>query len=208
MRLFSAVCISLIVSLASLMAADQAPAVAATAQAAAPLAVGEKLPAAPGLLALDGSGTDLATVTKGKPSIIIVYRGGWCPYCNKHLAAIAKEKQTIVDAGYQIIGISPDGVKSLKGAQSKTGYDVAVYSDSQMNAIKGLGLAFAVDGKTLKKYKGYGIPLVNAPGTETPTLPVPAVFVSDAEGKITFRHYDPDFSKRLSAKDLLAAIGK
>jgi len=37
-------------------------------------------------------------------------------------------------------------------------------------------------------------------------LPVPATYVIDSNGEIVFAHFDPNYSKRASIDDILAAL--
>lgn len=75
-----------------------------------------------------------------------------------------------------------------------------------MAAASAFGLSFKVDSPTLKKLDSYDIDIEAASGQNHHLLPVPAVFITDDEGRITFRHYDPNYKKRLSSKALLKAI--
>ena len=53
----------------------------------APLAVGSTAPAAI-VKTAEGTAVDLGELVRTKPTILIFYRGGWCPYCNTHLAEL------------------------------------------------------------------------------------------------------------------------
>ena len=57
--------------------------VAETPEMTSPLGVGKKIPDV-GLMNLAGEKvSSLKEITK--PSVLVFYRGGWCPYCNKQL---------------------------------------------------------------------------------------------------------------------------
>ena len=45
----------------------------------------------------DGSPVSLQALTMQKPSIILFYRGGWCPYCNEQLAQLKDIEKDLVD---------------------------------------------------------------------------------------------------------------
>ncbi|MEJ2113219.1 MAG: redoxin domain-containing protein, partial [Flavobacteriaceae bacterium] len=45
-----------------------------------PLLIGEKIPNA-SLLDPDGNKVNLNKLIKVKPTVLVFYRGGWCPYC-------------------------------------------------------------------------------------------------------------------------------
>ena len=53
--------------------------------------------------------------------------------------------------------------------------------------------------------QSYGIDLEETQGTTQHELPVPSVFIVDRGGVIRFRHYDPDYTVRLDAANVLTA---
>ena len=76
-----------------------------------------------------------------------------------------------------------------------------------MTAAKAFGLAFEVDEKTREQLKGFGIDLVEASGKEHYLLPVPAVFVVNQAGKITYVFAEEDYRVRLEPEALLKVLG-
>ena len=57
----------------------------------------------------------------------------------------------------------------------------------------------------LEKLESYHIDIEAASGETHHLLPVPAVFLTDADGKITYRYFNADYSVRLEAAELLKA---
>lgn len=180
-------------------------ALAPSAAAIAPLSSGARVPAAD-LVALDGRATDLSAALAGKPTVLIFYRGSWCPYCNKHLAALAEIEPRLLEMGVQILALSPDEPAGLKAMADKNHLNYRLLSDHAMHAASAFGVAFRVDAKTIEAYKGYGIALTPVPGEpDARWLPVPAVFVIGRDGVIKFAHTNPDFKVRLSGDEVMAA---
>jgi len=52
-----------------------------------PLAIGDTIPNIT-VTSTKGKVTSLRRLISKKPTIVIFYRGGWCPYCNAHLVKI------------------------------------------------------------------------------------------------------------------------
>jgi len=169
-----------------------------------PLEVGASIPDA-SLRTVTGDAVQLRELVSDQPTLIVFYRGSWCPYCNRHLSEIQEIEDTLVERGYQILAISPDRPANLKEAVEKNDLRYQVLSDSEAEAAKAFGLAFKVDKKTRQKYQSYGIDLEKASGESHFLLPVPAVYLTDQDGKITFRHYNPNYQNRLSAERMLEA---
>ncbi|MFU8781373.1 MAG: peroxiredoxin-like family protein [Kiritimatiellia bacterium] len=153
-----------------------------------------------------GEAFSLKAAVAEKPAVLIFYRGGWCPYCTKHLMAMQAIEAKVLAQGYQILAISPDRPEKLAEtlAQQKLGY--TLLSDADMLAAKAFGLAFEVDEQTREAYKGYGIDLVEASGREHYMLPVPAVYVVNQAGKITYAFAEEDYKVRLEPAALLKVL--
>ena len=164
-----------------------------------PLLIGEKVPDSK-LSDIEGKEVYLLALAGRRQTVIVFYRGGWCPYCNTHLAELQSIEQDILNAGYQIVAISPDSPESLKASKDKHKLKYTLLSDSKTEAIRSFGLAFVAPeryGERLLKYSG---------DQNKNILPVPAVFILNKEGEILFEYINPDYKKRLKGSFLLAAL--
>jgi peroxiredoxin len=169
-----------------------------------PLKQGQRAPDAM-LARPDGELVRLAAAYSSRPSILIFYRGGWCPYCNTHLGQIAQAESELVGLGYQVLAISPDRPEALRESLDRGGYTYQLLSDSEMTLAQAFGLAFRVDDQTIEKYRSFGIDLEQASGRNHHLLPVPAVYIIDTQGIIRCAHWDADYTKRLEPAKLIAA---
>ncbi|MDD2674981.1 MAG: peroxiredoxin-like family protein [Flavobacterium sp.] len=166
----------------------------------APLLIGEKIPSIT-LKSLDNTDVDLMELISKKRTVLVFYRGGWCPYCNAHLAALAEAEKELLDLGYQIIAISPDAPKSLKVTDDKEKLNYLLLSDSVGELSKAVGIAFeAPENYKATIAKG-------SDGVNNSFLPVPAVFILNVNAEIEFEHIAPNFKNRIS-NDLLIAVAK
>jgi len=165
-----------------------------------PLLYGESIPGAT-LKAADGNEHSLQSLMEEKPTVLLFYRGGWCPYCNRHLAEIRDVEEEVTNLGFHIIGISPDSPENIRQTGNDKNLKYRLFSDGDGTLIKKTGLAFqapAKYGDMLKENSGGG----NKEGF----LPVPAVFVVNQKGVIQFEYINPDYSTRLSGGLLLAVL--
>lgn len=192
----------LLLTITALFAETTVPPANAVAKA------GDSLPAV-NILDEDGQAVALRELVREQPAVIIFYRGGWCPYCNRHLMALAEAESRILAAGHRIVAISPDQPAKLKATPDREQLGYRLYSDRGAEAAQALGIAFRVPDELVAKYKGeYQIDLEAAAGDTHHLLPHPSVFVVGTDGVIRFAHVDPDYRKRLSADEILAAIGQ
>lgn len=184
--------------------AAPAGSVPASAEAARPIGIGAKAPDVP-VRNVDGATVRLGTLFAAKPTVLIFYRGSWCPYCNRHLAALAELEPQLLALGYQILAVSPDAAAGLRKATEKNKLNYQLISDRDMHAAKAFGVAFRVSENTAKSYTSKGIDLAPILSGDGYWLPVPAVYVIGRDGVIRFAHADADYKARLGATALLEA---
>lgn len=153
----------------------------------------------------NGSEVAMAKLYAKKPTVLIFYRGGWCPYCNAQLGKLAEAQDQLVQMGYQLLAVSPDRPAELQSTLDKGNYKYQLLSDSKMNLVKAFGLAFHVDDGTVEKYQHFGIDLDKASGEHHHLLPVPAVYIIDRSGVIQYAYWNPDYKTRLDNDVLLKA---
>lgn len=165
----------------------------------APLLIGEKIPNII-LKSAENEDVQIADLLKKKKSVLVFYRGGWCPYCNTHLQALAEAEKKILEQGFQIIAISPDATANLKITEEKDKVKYTLLSDSKGELIKAIGIAFEAP----ENYKS--VINVHSNGFNTNFLPVPSVFVVNTENEILFEYISPDFKHRISAELLVSVL--
>ncbi|MCW1146637.1 peroxiredoxin-like family protein [Flavobacterium lacisediminis] len=160
-----------------------------------PLLIGEKIP---NVLLRDVNGNEIHTdKILSKKTVIIVYRGGWCPYCNSQLADMQEIEDDILALGYQVVAVSPDAPSFLKQTLDKKELHYQLYSDSEGVFSKAVGIAFQREKPKLDKY---------SEGKNPGFLPVPTVYVINDNKEIEFLYINPNYSKRLEGKVLLAVL--
>jgi peroxiredoxin len=174
-----------------------------SADAICPLLVGSKIPSMT-LRTSDGGEFALNAALAQKPTVLIFYRGGWCPYCNIHLSRLQEVEPQLLQLGYQILAISADRPEKLYKSLGKKHLDYILLSDSSMECAQAFGIAFRVDDKTIDKYKRYNMDLEEASGQKHHLLPVPAAFIVGTDGVIKFKYVNPNYKVRVDPDVLLA----
>ncbi len=186
-----------------LMARDRTIIVEDAAQVS-PILIGETVPA---VTLFDAKGTPFNLLEKAaeKPTILLFYRGGWCPFCNAQLSQIQKVEKQIRDLGYQLIAISPDTPDALKMAMSDKELDYQLASDFNLDAIRQFGLGFYIPKSYSDRVASVGGKTQSLEGDDRSILPVPAVFILDQKGVIQFEYVNPNFRVRIKPELLLDA---
>lgn len=164
-----------------------------------PLLIGEKAPKVI-LTHLNGKTDSLTTILSKQETVLIFYRGGWCPFCNVQLTELQAIESDILKLGYQIVAISPDSPENLKSSIEKNKLNYQLLSDANMNVAQQFGIAFNVPESSKER-------LAKSSGGQNPgQLPVPSVFVFNRQGEILFEYINPDYKKRISGSLLLAVL--
>lgn len=169
--------------------------IAENAESISPLLIGEKIPKQD-LISVDNKAVSTSDIFN-KKTVLIIYRGGWCPYCNSQLMEMQEIENQIIALGYQIVAISPDSPKFLKETTKEDKLNYQLFSDSDGKFSEALGIAFKREKPKLDKY---------SEGKNPGFLPVPAVFVLDENREIEFLYINPNYAKRLKGKMLLAVL--
>jgi peroxiredoxin len=183
--------------------ADLAP----SAEAARPLAIDRKAPNAE-VIGLDAHATSLAELMADKPTILIFFRGGWCPFCSRQLAALGEHELELRSLGFQIVAVTAEAAAKLAATAEKTHVRYRLFSDPGAKASSAYGVAFRIPAETGKAYRENGIELSAAPDGNGFWLPVPTAFIINRAGVIRFVYSNPDPSVRISSPELLAAAKK
>lgn len=143
------------------------------------------------------------------PVVLIFYRGQWCPFCNKHLKALEKNLEKIYGEGASVVAVSPEKSEFLKRTAHKTKASFSLLYDEDYKIAEAFDVAFrptkferAIYNKILKA------DLKNAHSDESQQLPIPATFIIGKDGKIAWRHFDPDYKKRSTVDDIVKNIPK
>jgi peroxiredoxin len=164
-----------------------------------PLLAGERIPTLQ-LPTSSGEMFDLNRSVSLTPTILVFYRGGWCPYCSRQLAGLQLVEKDLADMGYQVIAISTDSPENLTKTKTKEKLSYMLLSDADLNASRLFGIAF----KSPKNYDSF-LPGTSGGKNVDKLLPVPSVFILNKKGKILFEYINPVITERLSGRLLKAA---
>jgi peroxiredoxin len=142
---------------------------------------------------LDDNEVSLRGLIRGRKALLLFYRGGWCPFCNKQLAAISRESQSFKDAGATIVAVSGEEVEKGKALLRKLNLPFILLSDTNFVGIDRYGVN---DPNPHEQLKAIGIT----------RLSKPAAFVIDDTGVVRYKHVGKNASDRPKNEDLLKAI--
>lgn len=160
------------------------------------------------LLDAHGESTSLYAVMAGRPAVVVLYRGVWCPYCNLALKNYGDQlPEPLAERGIELIAVSPQKPDGSLSMQEKNHLSFRVVSDPGNALARELGVLMAASGEDVlaaQRQLGIDVTDVNADGTEG--LPMPTVVVIDSEHRVRWIDVHPDYTTRTEVSDILDAV--
>ena len=147
--------------------------------------------------------TDL--LVKG-PVIISFYRGGWCPYCNLELKALNDYLPKFKAHNAQLVAVSPQLPDESLSTAQKNELEFDVLSDVSNIVANQFGLLFTLDERIQSLYTGFGIDFESYYGDKSFKLPLPATYVINQDGIITYAFISEDYTLRAEPEAVLNAL--
>ena len=163
---------------------------------------------APDFKAVDQNGNSirLKDMVKNGNVVLFFYRGNWCPYCSRQLKQLQDSLELFVEKGVQVVAITPEKPEGISKTIEKSSATFPIIHDEEGKIMKAYDVRFAVDEKSVSRYKMSGIDLAATNGKNGTNLPVPAVYIINKENTIIYRYFNEDYKKRVSVKELLSNL--
>jgi peroxiredoxin len=140
------------------------------------------------------------------PLVISFYRGAWCPYCNLEINALQKQLPEILDAGGQLVAISPQLPDKSVDQISNSKLTFEVLSDVGNNLARQCGLVFTLPEALRPIYESWEIDIPDHNGDHSFELPIPATYIIDTNGKVRYAFADMDYTRRLEPNIIIEQL--
>jgi len=154
----------------------------------------------------NGENIELADLLKKGPVIISFYRGGWCPYCNLELKALNDYLPQFKTQSAQLVAISPQLPDETLSTAQKNDLEFDVLCDVSNKVAEQFGLLFTLDERIQALYTQFGIDFEHYYGDKSFKLPLPATYVINQEGVITYAFLSEDYTLRAEPIDVMTAL--
>jgi peroxiredoxin len=154
----------------------------------------------------NGRLTSLERMLDSGPVAITFHRGHWCPWCRISGRALAQVRRDIVARGGQVVAIMPERQRFAAEFKASAQYPFPVLTDVDNGYALSLNLAIWVGPDLERLLSSFGRSLPDYQGNDAWMLPIPATFVVGTDGRVAARFIDPDFRRRVSIEELLAAL--
>jgi peroxiredoxin len=144
---------------------------------------------------LDDKTVSLKSIISGRNTLLIFYRGGWCPFCNEQLASISHDYSEFEKLGTTIVAVSCEEIEKGKALLQKLDLPFVLLSDTNFNGIDAYGVR---DTNISERTKARGIT----------SLSKPSAFVIDDAGLVRYKYVGKDAQDRPKNEELLRALAQ
>lgn len=157
---------------------------------------------------IDGHKFDLNESLQQGPVVLVFYRGGWCPYCNRQLRKLqADVVPKLGQFSAKLVAISVDRPDEIEKTKQKESLGMTLISDPAATLIKQYRVVNQTSNELVRTYKEeYDIDLEAASGQKHHIIAVPAVFTIAQDGKIAFAYANTDYTVRTQNQDILSSL--
>lgn len=132
-----------------------------------------------------GGGLNLPADLRGSFSVVLIYRGSWCPYCNAQLAAFKRAEDKLREQGIEVAALSVDNEAKADEIVQKYGLSFPVGFDADADAVAAATGAFVNRDPLFMQSTG---------------------FVLDADGRVVTAVYSSGAIGRLMPDDVIGFV--
>lgn len=162
-------------------------------QASPNLVVGRPLPDFE-LEELDGTRIRSSELT-GQPTVMLFFRGNWCPLCMAQIKEIAAQYQALEQRGVQVALISPQSQSHTRSLARKFDVPFRYLRDPDLNAAKALGIMHEDALPVGMEAMGYDRDAV-----------LPTVIVTNSAGQVLFADETDNYRVRPEPQTFLQIL--
>ena len=175
-------------------------------QGADAIKIGQKAPSFE-LPNAEGKSISLDSLLDKGPIVVTFYRGDWCPYCNLQLRALQARLDEIQALGATLIAISPQVPDGSMTKNEISEMEFTVLSDQDAKVASQYGVAWEVPEFLLEHMRvDRELDLEKINNGNTNILPIPATFILDSNGMVTWRFVNVDYRTRSEPDEIIKAL--
>lgn len=161
------------------------------------------------LLDPHGVASTLYTATGDATSVVVFYRGAWCPYCNIALNTYQTHLlPQLTERGIRLVAVSPQAPDGSLSMQQKNDLAFSVLSDPGNQLARRLGILTEPSGEARAAQLQLGLDLTVVNADATVTLPMPTTVILDAAHVVRWIDVHPDYSTRSEPGHILDALDR
>lgn len=170
------------------------------------VAVGDDAPDAP-LVTPTGETTSFAAVRGSAPTVVVFYRGAWCPYCNITLRTYQQELlPALQERGVQLVAVSPQTPEGAEQSIANGELAFPVLTDPQNALAARFGIVTEPSAAARAAHTQLGFDVADSNADDTAAIPFPSVFVIGGDGVVRFADVHVDYTTRTEVDEVVGAV--
>lgn len=138
--------------------------------------------------------------------VVCFIRGRWCPFCVAQMEVMNYMLPDFHSAGAALIGISPQTVQQSSFMVEQHRLKLPLLSDRGNRLARQFGLVYQVPPDQKAVYRSAFVNLALANGDESWELPIPATFIIERDGRISYASAATDYTQRPEPADILKRL--
>jgi peroxiredoxin len=112
----------------------------------------------------------------------------------------------IISSGASLIAVTPEKNTEIQKTIAKSGATFSIIWDEEHKIMDAYNVTFHSPGLNNVLHLMGGININKASGNTDHVLPVPATYIIASDGRIIGRHFDLDYTKRMSVAAILRIL--
>lgn len=155
----------------------------------------------------EGKSIALKNILNQGPVVVTFYRGDWCPYCNLQLRALQAKLEDIRSLGATLIAISPQVPDGSMTKSEINKMEFIVLSDQDAKVASEYGVAWEVPDFLITHMKvDRNLDLEKINHGNGNILPIPATFIINSEGVVTWSYVNVDYRTRSEPDEIIEVL--
>ena len=153
-----------------------------------------------------GDSVSWASLKENGVLLVVFYRGGWCPYCNRQIRQLTEAWPQFKQRKVMPVLISADSPDAAALASRTYEIPFPVLSDPDLVVHDLFQVTTELSPDLIPKYREYGIDLAEWNGKGHHKYAVASAFLIDKQGTVVWSHSASDYKTRPSVEQLLQVI--
>jgi peroxiredoxin len=161
------------------------------------------------LLEVDGTTTTFSAARGGAATVVVFYRGAWCPYCNITLRSYQEAlAPALRERGVGLIAVSPQTPDGSAQSTTNGSLDFRVLSDPGNVLAEKFGIVTEPSAAARAAHTDLGFDVADSNADGTARVPFPSVYVIDETGVVRFADVHVDYTTRTEPEEIVAALDR
>jgi len=141
-------------------------------------------------------------------TVLVFYRGSWCPFCNIYLHKLQTRLPDITAAGGKLVAVSVENPDASMAVAKKNELQFTVLSDPDLDTARKFGIVYTLPPTVDEAYKKRGLDVAKHNAMTRPDLPLGATYIVNKKGKVVYAFIESDYRKRAEPDVIIAELKK